>query len=97
MAFELSLKGWVGSGHAELEGKGLLRRETGGKRKRKIVTHGLSPVGLDGSVHEGQRGKSGGKLGGARSRNVMKKGQAHTVQGFWLFIWWKGEDQWVVN
>lgn len=47
MAFELSLKGWVGSGPAELEGKGLLRREIDGKRKRKIVTHGVSPVGLD--------------------------------------------------
>lgn len=97
MAFELSLKGWVGAGPAELEGKGLLRRETDGKRKRKIVTHGVSPVGLDRWVPEGQRGKSGGRLGGARSRNVMDKGQGHSVQGFWLFIWWKGEDQWGVN
>lgn len=33
MAIELSLEGWVGSGPAELEGKGLLGR-------RVDVTHG---------------------------------------------------------
>lgn len=97
MAFELSLRGWAGSGPAELRGKGLLGRGTDGKRKRRVVTHGGSPVRLDSWVHEGLRGKSGGRLGGARSGNVTDKGQGHSIRGFWLFIWWKGEDRWGVN